>query len=218
MSTPAIIGQIEPTESIIMRLILASSSPRRQELLRQMGATFEIIKPDIDESTIEGESLLAHVERLSREKAQAVVDMLDNDSAVVISADTIVVLAADTIGIDKDGILLEKPADADEARAMLKQLRHRTHQVHTAFTVYKTGTPPQIVTRRVCTDVYMRNYSDEEIEAYIATGDPFDKAGSYAIQHEGFHPVEKIEGSYTNVVGFPVDEIEAVLEQIGMSI
>ena len=198
-----------------MHLILASSSPRRQDLLSQMGASFEIIKPDIDESTITGESLLEHVERLSREKAKAVVQMLDNDPVIVISADTIVVLAADTIGIDKDGLLLEKPADADEARSMLKQLRDRAHQVHTAFTVYKTGTPPQMITRRVCTDVYMRNYSDDEIEQYIATGDPFDKAGSYAIQHEGFHPVEKIEGSYTNVVGFPVDEIKAVLAEIG---
>jgi septum formation protein len=200
-----------------MRLILASSSPRRQDLLSQMGATFEIIKPDIDESTIEGESLLAHVERLSLEKAKAVVRILDNDPAVIISADTIVVLSADTIGIDEDGTLLEKPADADEARAMLKQLRHRAHQVHTAFTVYKTGTSPKIITQRVCTDVYMRNYSNKEIEQYIATGDPFDKAGSYAIQHKGFHPVEKIEGSYTNVVGFPVDEIKAVLDEIGWS-
>ena len=207
--------RIDRVESHVMRLILASSSPRRQDLLRQMGATFDIIKPDIDESTIAGESLLDHVERLSREKAQAVVQMLDNDPVVVISADTIVVLAADTIGIDENGILLEKPATADEARAMLKQLRHRAHQVHTAFTVVKTGTSPQMITRRVCTDVYMRDYSDAEIERYIATGDPFDKAGSYAIQHEEFHPVEKIEGSYTNVVGFPVDEIKAVLEQIG---
>jgi septum formation protein len=201
-----------------MRLILASSSPRRQDLLHQMGATFEIIKPEIDESTITGESLLDHVERLSREKAQAVVQLLDNDSAVVISADTIVVLSADTIGIDEQGTLLEKPADADEARAMLKQLRHRAHQVHTAFTVFKTGTLPQIITRRVCTDVYMRNYTDAEIDTYIASGDPFDKAGSYAIQNEDFHPVEKIEGSYTNVVGFPMDEIKQALQEVGFSV
>lgn len=201
-----------------MRLILASSSPRRQELLRQMGATFDIIKPDIDESYINGETLLAHVERLSREKAEAVVQMLDDDPGVIISADTIVVLSADTIGIDDTGELLGKPSDAEEARAMLKQLRNRPHQVYTAFTVHKTGSPSDIITRHVRTDVYMRDYSDDEIEAYIASGDPFDKAGSYAIQNEAFHPVDRIEGSYTNVVGFPVDEVKAALKEVGYPI
>lgn len=197
-----------------MRLILASSSPRRQDLLRQMGATFDIIKPDIDESYIDGETLLAHVERLSREKAEAVVKLLGDDPTVVISADTIVVLSADTIGIDEDGDLLGKPADAGEARAMLKRLRNRAHQVYTAFTVYKTGDAPQIITRHVCTDVHMRDYSNAEIEAYIASGDPFDKAGSYAIQNEAFHPVDHIDGSYHNVVGFPVDEVKAALKDV----
>ena len=198
-----------------MRLILASSSPRRRDLLRQMGATFEIIKPEIDESLLVGEPLLHYVERLSREKAQAVIQVLNDDPAVVISADTIVVLSADTIGIDAQDTLLGKPADASQARAMLQQLRNRTHQVITAFTVYKTGPLPQIITRHVRTDVTMRNYSDDEIDTYIATGDPFDKAGSYAIQNEGFCPVDKIEGSYTNVVGFPVDEIAQALRAVG---
>jgi len=198
-----------------MRLILASSSPRRQQLLAEMGATFDIIKPDIDESLHEGESLLDHVQRLSRQKAEAVVQQLENDPAVVISADTIVVLSADTIGIDEQGDLLGKPADADEARAMLKRLRHRPHQVYTAFTVHKTGDTPQVITRYVCTDVHMRNYSDDEIEAYIASGDPFDKAGSYAIQNEDFHPVDHIDGSYDNVVGFPVVEVKQALDEVG---
>ncbi len=198
-----------------MRLILASSSPRRQMLLSEMGATFEVIKPDIDESYIEGETLLDHVERLSLEKAEAVIAMLDDTSAVIISADTIVVLSADTIGIDENGDLLGKPADADEARTMLNRLRNRPHQVYTAFTVYKTGNPPQVITQHVRTDVYMRDYSDAEIEAYIASGDPFDKAGSYAIQNEAFHPVDRIEGSYNNVVGFPVDEVKQALLTVG---
>ena len=201
-----------------MRLILASSSPRRRQLLSEMGATFEIIKPDINESLHEGESLLDHVQRLSREKAQAVVAQLADDPAVVISADTIVVLSADTIGIDEQGDLLGKPADADEARAMLKRLRNRAHQVYTAFTVHKTGDKPQIITRYVGTDVYMRDYSDDEIEAYIASGDPFDKAGSYAIQNEDFHPVARIEGSYENVVGFPVNEVKQALIEVGFDI
>ena len=198
-----------------MRLILAASSPRRRDLLRQMGATFEIIKPEIDESLLVGEPLLHYVERLSHEKAQAVIQVLNDDPAVVISADTIVVLSADTIGIDEQDTLLGKPADAGQARAMLQQLRNRTHQVITAFTAYKTGPLPQIITRHVRTDVTMRNYSDDEIDTYIATGDPFDKAGSYAIQNEGFCPVDKIEGSYTNVVGFPVDEIAQALRAVG---
>lgn len=198
-----------------MRLILASSSPRRRELLDQMGVTFDIIKPDIDESYLNGESLLEHVERLSREKAQAVIDTLNDDPAVVISADTIVILSADTIGIDEDGELLGKPVDADDARTMLRRLCNRPHQVYTAFTVYKSGNPPIILTRRVGTDVYMRDYSDAEIETYIASGDPFDKAGSYAIQNEAFHPVDRIEGSYNNVVGFPVDEIKQALIDVG---
>ena len=201
-----------------MRLILASSSPRRQELLRQMGVTFDIIKPNIDESYINGESLLEHVLRLSREKAEAVVKMLDDNPTVIISADTIVVLSADTIGINEDGDLLGKPADATEARAMLKRLRNCAHQVYTAFTVYKTGRTPKIITRYVCTNVYMRNYSDAEIDAYIASGDPFDKAGSYAIQNEAFHPVERIDGSYHNVVGFPVDEVKVALNDVGYPI
>lgn len=198
-----------------MRLILASSSPRRQQLLSEMGATFDIIKPDIDESLHDGEPLIDHVQRLSREKAQAVVNQLHNDPTVVIAADTIVVLAADTIGIDTQGDLLGKPADADEARAMLQRLRNRPHQVYTAFTVHKTGNTPQVITRYVGTDVYMRNYSDDEIEAYIASGDPFDKAGSYAIQNEAFHPVARIVGSYDNVVGFPTQAVKQALHTVG---
>ncbi len=201
-----------------MRLILASSSPRRQQLLTEMGATFDIIKPDIDESQHAGEALLDHVQRLSREKAQAVVDQLNDDPTVVISADTIVVLAADTIGIDAEGELLGKPIDADDARAMLNRLRNRGHHVYTAFTVYKTGVTPQIITQYVGTKVIMRDYSDEEIDAYIASGDPFDKAGSYAIQNEDFHPVARIEGSYDNVVGFPVKEVRQALLDVGYPI
>lgn len=198
-----------------MRLILASSSPRRRQLLTEMGATFDIIKPEIDESLHEGESLLDHVQRLSKEKAQAVVAQLEDDPAVVISADTIVVLSADTIGIDEQGELLGKPADADEARTMLKRLRGRSHRVYTAFTVHKTGDTPQVITRYAMTIVHMRSYSDDEIEAYIASGDPFDKAGSYAIQNKDFYPVARIVGSYDNVVGFPVKEVKQALEEVG---
>ena len=198
-----------------MRLILASSSPRRQELLTQLGLRFEIIKPEIDESRLDGENLIEYAERLSREKAEAVVNALDSSPTLVISADTIVILAADTIGVDQDGELLGKPADAADARRMLQNLRNRAHQVITAFTVYLKAQPPRVITRHAETAVHMRDYSDAEIDAYIASGDPFDKAGGYAIQNEAFHPVARIEGSYSNVVGLPLDELQAALREVG---
>ena len=198
-----------------MRLILASSSPRRQELLAQLGLRFEIVKPEIDESRRGGEGLIEYAERLSREKAEAVVDALDSSPTLVISADTIVILAADTIGIDQDGELLGKPADAEDARRMLRRLRNRAHQVITAFTVFLNARPARVITRHAETVVHMRDYSDAEIDAYIASGDPFDKAGGYAIQNEAFHPVARIEGSYSNVVGLPLDELQAALHEVG---
>ncbi len=187
-----------------MRLILASSSPRRQALLRQLVNGFEVIKPEIDESRHRDEALVAYAERLSREKAAAVANMLDASPALIIAADTIV--------IDHEGALLGKPADAAAARRMLRRLRDRAHEVFTAFTVCQRDRPPQVITRHARTQVVMRDYSDAEIDAYIASGDPFDKAGGYAIQHKTFQPVARIEGSYSNVVGLPLDELRAVLK------
>ena len=200
-----------------MRLILASSSPRRRRLLQQIGINFEVMKPQIDESRRPGEALTAYVERLSRQKAAAVIAMLADEPAIVIAADTIVVLQADPAAMNNHDELLGKPGDADDARRMLKRLRNRRHQVCTAFTVYKTA-PPQTVTAHVRTDVYMRDYSDAEIEAYIVSRDPFDKAGGYAIQNQIFRPVARIEGSYTNVVGLPLDELQAALTKLGFSL
>ena len=193
-----------------MRIILASSSPRRQELLSQFGIDFEVIKPDIDESRRIGEALVDYAERLSREKAAAVIASLDGSPAIVIAADTIV--------IDHQGALLGKPADAADARRMLRHLRARAHQVVTAFTVRRDSQPPQAYTGHARTAVYMRDYTDAEIDAYIASGDPFDKAGGYAIQHEAFHPVARIEGSYSNVVGLPLDELWQALNILGREI
>lgn len=194
-----------------MRLILASSSPRRRDLISTLGIPFEIIKPDIDETQHPGENPFDYVRRLSIEKAQAVADQINGDAAIL-AADTIVLLAADTIGVAEDGELLGKPADADEARDMLQRLRARPHVVCTAFTLKQIN--GKTITQAIKTTVHMRNYSDAEIEAYIATGDPFDKAGSYAIQHEGFAPVERIEGDRNNVVGLPLDAVKAALEQL----
>ena len=189
-----------------MRIILASSSPRRQQLLRELGLPFAVVKPDIDESRCCGEALQDYVARLSREKAAATT--LDDVPALVIAADTIV--------IDHEGELLGKPADAVDARRMLRRLRNRQHAVVTAFTLLYSCDPPRTITRRVRTAVTMRDYSDTEIDAYIASGDPFDKAGGYAIQDETFHPVASIVGSYSNVVGLPLDELKENLSEFGI--
>jgi MAF protein len=203
-------------------LILASSSPRRRELLTSLGLEFTTIKPDIDERLRPGEAPLDYVRRLSQEKARDVAERLHSPAAVL-AADTVVILAADTLGVDEAGEILGKPRDADDARRMLSRLRGRVHQVYTALTVYRVremnetnGTPiEQQMTDITCTDVYMRAYSNAEIVAYIATGDPFDKAGSYAIQHEGFRPVARIEGCYTNVVGLPLCGVRRALAAVG---
>jgi septum formation protein len=202
-----------------MRLILASSSPRRRALIASLGQPFDIVKPDIDEDIRRGEPPLDYVSRLSREKAAAVLDHLSTKGqrkageVVVLAADTIV-LSADTIGVEQDGGLLGKPRDVDEAWDMLKRLRDQPHEVYTAFTLHRSGDEHPFWTERVRTLVTMRPYSDEEIAAYIATGDPFDKAGGYAIQHAGFHPVARIDGCYNNVVGLPLCRVKTALASV----
>jgi septum formation protein len=203
-----------------MRLILASSSPRRRALIASLGQPFDIVKPNIDEDIRRGESPLDYVSRLSREKAAAVLAQLrlapDHTAGevLVLAADTIV-LAADTIGIEQDGGLLGKPRDESEAWDMLLRLRDRPHEVHTAFALHRSGDEHPFWTERVRTVVTMRPYTDEEIAAYIATGDPFDKAGGYAIQHAGFRPVARIDGCYNNVVGLPLCRVKTALASIG---
>jgi septum formation protein len=194
--------------------ILASGSPRRRELLASLGIAFVVLKPEIDEVQQPGERPLDYVRRLSVEKAQAVAARAAAP-ALVLAADTVVILAADTIGV-LDGDILGKPSNADEARAMLKRLRGRAHIVCTALTLVRLNgsAPHHQITELTQTLVHMRDYTDGEIEAYIATGDPFDKAGSYAIQHEGFRPVARIEGSHTNVVGLPIETLQAMLTQV----
>lgn len=197
-----------------LHFILASSSPRRRELIASLGISPQIIKPDIDETQHPGEMPLEYVLRLSREKAHAAAQQVEPPAAIL-AADTVVILAADTIGIADDGEILGKPIDAADAEAMLKRLRGRAHQVCTAVTLLRLDEPPQEWSQLTCTTVWMRDYSDDEIRAYIATRDPFDKAGSYAIQHKGFRPVEQIDGSYTNVVGLPLEAVEEGLRAIG---
>lgn len=203
-----------------MQTILASGSPRRRELLTEMGITFTVIKPDIEEKRRAGESPLAYVARLSIDKAYAVAARLNasNDPALIIAADTTVILAADTLGI-QGGDILEKPADVDEARAMLIRLRDHPHTVATALTALHISPPDSTrITRVTQSTVYMRPYSDADIEAYIATREPFDKAGGYAIQDTtGFNPVSHYDGSYTNIVGMPVETLSAMLDLLPRS-
>ena len=195
-----------------VRTILASSSPRRRELLARLLSRFEIIKPDIDESRRGVENLVDYARRLSLEKAEAVAQLLDGGPGLIIAADTIVL---------DGGELLGKPADAADARRMLRRLRKREHQVVTAFTLYlryPTGAAPRVITRHARTVVHMRDFSDAEIETYIASGDPLDKAGAYAIQNEEFRPVARIAGSYSNVVGLPLEALAEALAAQGFPV
>jgi septum formation protein len=179
-------------------LYLASGSPRRQELLTQLGVSFERIVPGIEEQRDPQESAQHYVARLAREKAQAGVALAARDLPVL-GADTIVVL---------NGEVLEKPRDAEHAAAMLRQLSGHTHQVMTAVALADSQ---QTVDCLVTTDVTFRVLSDEDIQGYVATGEPMDKAGAYGIQGLGGCFVRKINGSYHAVVGLPLVETYELL-------
>jgi septum formation protein len=181
-------------------LILASNSPRRKELLRLGGWTFRILPADVDETPLETEPADGYVCRLAEEKARAVADQTDVGEWVV---------AADTTVADGDQIL-GKPQDAAEALTMLLSLSGREHQVHTAVAVLDPHTERMRI-ELATTNVPMRPYTREEIQTYIATGDPFDKAGSYAIQHPEFRPVKALTGCYANVVGLPLCHLARAL-------
>ena len=169
-------------------IILASASPRRLELLRRLGLTVTVEAAAIDEEAIGGATPAEITARVAAAKAEAV----DRPEAIVIAADTAVVLR---------GMRLGKPHSPEEAVAMLRRLRGRRHHVLTAIAVRARGhTHVDVVSTLVC----MRQYSDQEIAAYVASGDPFDKAGAYAVQHPGFRPVARIRGCYQNVVGLPL--------------
>lgn len=192
-------------------VILASNSPRRKELLRLMRLGYRVAPANVDETPLPDEPADVYVLRMAKEKACAAAEVV----ATSPNEGTEWIIAADTTVADGDEIL-GKPQDAEEAFAMLSQLRNREHQVHTAVAVYRRDTG-KLEQALATTNVPMRNYSDEEIRAYIATGDPFDKAGSYAIQHPDFHPVERLTGCYANVVGLPLCHLERVLRTLGFT-
>jgi len=188
-----------------VRLVLASASPRRRELLKSIAPQFEVVPSEIEETLEDGPAPVA-VARLALRKARAVAARVRE--AVVLAADTVVIL---------DGAALGKPADAREARAMLRRLRGREHEVITGVAVLDSRTGREASTS-VVSRVRMAVYSDTTLEGYVASGAPLDKAGAYAIQDLGGALVERLAGSYTNVVGLPVEETRWLLAEFGVPV
>jgi septum formation protein len=184
-------------------IVLASASPRRRELLAQIGLAATVVPADVDETVLAGETPEIHVVRLSEAKALAVAGRHDTAGRWFIGSDTVVV---------RDGIILGKPADAAEAAAMLHSLSGRGHEVVSGYAVHDRNSG-RTISGAVATRVWFKELTAEEIAGYIATGEPFDKAGAYAIQGRGAFMVPRIEGSYPNVVGLPLCEVIAALEE-----
>lgn len=185
------------------RIILASASPRRAELLASAGVDFEVVAGDVPEEPLAGELPEDFVVRLARAKALDVVGKAEG--RFFIGADTVVVC---------DGEIMGKPLDAADAERMLSKLSGVSHAVITGYAIYDRERNDAI-SEAVTTRVYFKHLIPEEITAYIATGCPFDKAGAYAIQGGAAHMVRRIDGSYTNVVGLPLCEVVEALRRIG---
>ena len=186
-------------------IVLASASPRRRELLAQVGLAAEVVPADVDETVLPGETPQNHVVRLSAAKAMAVADRPDVAGRWFIGSDTVVV---------RDQTILGKPADADDAAAMLRSLSGRSHEVVSGYAVFDRNRG-RTLSGAVVTRVWFKALTEQEIAGYLATGEPFDKAGAYAIQGLGAFMVPRIEGSYPNVVGLPLCEVIAALEELG---
>ncbi|MEO5900489.1 MAG: Maf family protein [Ilumatobacteraceae bacterium] len=185
------------------RILLASSSPRRRDLLARLGLVFDTAAPDIDESVRPGEPAHQYVRRLAAEKAAAV------DAAA-----TTLIIAADTT-VELDGRILGKPTDAAEATAMLRDLSARTHRVHTGVAV-RLG--ERTVVDAGTTMVTMTPLGESTIRWYVATGEPFDKAGAYALQGAASVFVQQIRGSVSNVVGLPLHIVARLAAELGVTV
>ncbi len=182
--------------------ILASASPRREDLLRSVGLTLEILPAHVDETQMEGETPHAHVKRLSRDKASVIAAR--HPDALVLGADTIVVI---------DNLILGKPKNKKQAREMLTRLSNRSHTVFTGFTLM--GINEGIFkTRVVRSAVRFKAISDDEMDWYVSCDEPYDKAGGYAVQGRGAYFIKAIRGSYTNVIGLPLCEVLEELKHL----
>lgn len=182
------------------RLILASASPRRRELLAQAGYTFEVLPAHVNEDPRPDEDPIAYVVRLARDKALAVYNSLSDPNAIVLGADTTVTL---------DGHILAKPEDAADAARMLRLLSGRTHRVITGVAL-ATAQGAEVAAE--VTGVQFLTLSDDEIGAYVATGEPMDKAGAYGIQGLAAKWIPRVEGCYFNIVGLPLSLVATMLE------
>ncbi|MCB0036276.1 MAG: septum formation protein Maf [Anaerolineales bacterium] len=191
---------------MIPDFILASASPRRKALLHMLAIPFTVELADVDEDSIVVADPLLNVQRRSILKA-AGLEVAKRHPVVILAADTIVTI---------DGDILNKPATTDEAREMLQRLRGRPHEVLTSITL-RDNLSGKTTTEVDRVQVYMRPYTDDEIEAYIATGDPMDKAGAYAIQHPEFQPVAQLTGCYLTVMGLSLCHLLTLLPQFSIS-
>ena len=183
------------------KLVLASASPRRRELMQAAGMTFDILVADVDETALLSPDPRQSVRNVAAAKARAVKGMLTGD-AIIVSADTVVYSER----------IFMKPVDREDARHMLSELSGRTHTVYTGVCVLDTVSGEEILTV-TGTDVEMREMTDEEIIAYIDTGEPMDKAGAYAIQGLGSAFIKGIKGDYDNVVGLPMNVLNEMLKK-----
>lgn len=184
------------------KIILASKSPRRKDILEIMGVDFEVDVADVDESVSASLTPVEAVCEISRRKAEAVVQRHKDEDFIVVSADTVVVI---------DGKIIGKPRDTQDALDILKSLSARTHHVYTGFTVTdgeKTKTDFEV------TQVHFKELDEDDIKRYIATGECMDKAGAYGIQQKGNLFVEYIHGDYYNVVGFPISKICVTVKEL----
>lgn len=194
-----------PTSVITEKLILASKSPRRSELLRAAGWTFDVVPADIDESLLDHETPVNYVKRLAKEKAETVAARVE--SGLVLAADTTVVV---------DDHVLGQPEDDADARRMLQLLNGRWHEVLTGVALLRAGATESAVADYECTRVKFSEMSDEEIDWYVATGEPRGKAGAYGIQGRAAILIEEIQGDYFNIVGLPLRLVYELAKKIGV--
>jgi len=197
-----------------MRLVLASASPRRADLLRAAGYTFDTLAVDLDERVLPGETPAAYVSRLAREKSAAAMQRFVQRAQTCGGPDKaavhdVVVLGADTTVV-VDGEILGKPSDDREAAAMLNKLSGRAHEVLTGVSVRTSAGEWQLVE---ATSVYMSTLSPQDVAWYVASGEGRDKAGGYAVQGLASRFIPRVDGSYSNVVGLPIATVEALLRE-----